>query len=127
MKSMITLVGIIAASAAFPAFAHEQNEDVKAWVDHYFQEVDTQGNGYITKDEFLDHAERKFDAMDGNHDGKLSKQEVIQYKTKEQNDWRHHHHAKRTGGINKPDETMSDKDRPDTNEDDKTNSGNTAK
>jgi Ca2+-binding EF-hand superfamily protein len=90
MKPMITLVSIIALSAASSAFAHEHNEDIKGWVDHYFQQVDTEGNGYISKDEFLEHAERKFDAMDTNHDGKLSKQEMMQYKLKEQAEWRQH-------------------------------------
>lgn len=129
MKRRISMMSVAAAAlVALPALANMQHDDeVKAWTDSYFQAVDTEGNGYITKDEFMNHAEKRFTEMDADNDGNLSKEEVMNFKMKEHDEWKTHHHARHTGGTNRPNATRGSHDRPDANEDVKTNSGNTSR
>ena len=43
---------------------------------HMVRRLDTAGNGYVTRDEFLAAAGARFDAMDTSHSGKLTAQEI---------------------------------------------------
>ena len=44
--------------------------------EHGMKKMDTDGNGEISKDEFMAHKEKKFMMMDKNSDGKLSGDEM---------------------------------------------------
>ncbi len=42
---------------------------------HKFEYVDKNSDGFISRSEFLNHSEEKFNKMDANNDGKLTKEE----------------------------------------------------
>lgn len=44
--------------------------------DGYFQKIDTNADGVVSKEEWLARGEQKFAEMDANRDGKLSKEEM---------------------------------------------------
>jgi Ca2+-binding EF-hand superfamily protein len=58
-----------AADLAASPVAHRREEMVAAAM---VKHIDTAGNGYITRDEFLAAAQKRFARLDANHDGKLS-------------------------------------------------------
>jgi Ca2+-binding EF-hand superfamily protein len=51
--------------------AHHRGRGVKA-----FQRADTNGDGVISRDEFLAQAASRFDKMDLNHDGAITPEEI---------------------------------------------------
>jgi hypothetical protein len=80
MKNSLALAGLLIVGAAItPAFAHTCQESDKAWIDRMFKVADTDGNGTISKDEFMAYSEEKFDKMDTTGDGELTRKEVMAY------------------------------------------------
>jgi Ca2+-binding EF-hand superfamily protein len=129
MKKLLTIVAVSFISAAAPAFANTNHDGMKDWVDRLFKEADTDGNGTISKDEFMAYSEKKFDAMDTNNDGELTKAEVLAFKKNEMKE----HHAKHARANSSNDETSAnandrneatkdDQERVDTSSDTKSNS-----
>lgn len=119
MKKLVSLFGMVAVCASAPVFATDKGD----WVNHMFNEADTDKNSYIDKDEYMTHSENKFDEMDANNDGKLSKNEVVAFK-KDSMAAMKAHKGKAMGdnAANKPDSAPSKMERSDTSEDSKTNS-----
>ena len=68
----ITAVGILAAPVAF-AQGPQGGGDRKGKM---MQAIDTNGDGQISKGEFMAKHEERFDEMDADHDGSLSKEEM---------------------------------------------------
>lgn len=74
MKKLVTLTSVLTAFALSPALAQ---------ADHHggphggkmFEKHDLNGDGVISKDEFLKHAEEKFTKMDADGDGSVTKEE----------------------------------------------------
>lgn len=53
-----------------------------------FEKHDTNGDGVITKDEFLAHAEERFSQMDADGDGSVTKEEGQAAKEKMKEKWK---------------------------------------
>ncbi|MCD8497515.1 MAG: hypothetical protein LRZ85_05205 [Alphaproteobacteria bacterium] len=76
MKKLLTLAAV--AMIAVPVTAHAEDT---AKGDHkgpgkMFEETDTDGDGMMSKDEFMAFHEKRFAEMDGNGDGKISTEEA---------------------------------------------------
>ncbi len=73
MKKLLTLSAVALALSFTPALAGERTD-----VDHkggMFEKHDTNGDGVISKDEFLKQAEERFGKMDANGDGNVTAEE----------------------------------------------------
>jgi hypothetical protein len=76
---MCALVG--AAVAADMAKADAKGEDKTVAVARYTQDIidamDSDKNHEVSKQEFLDYMSKEFDRLDVNHDGKLTQSEIL--------------------------------------------------
>ncbi len=75
MKKLIMLaaLGLVVQTAPVLAGHHEDGEGKKgAWM----EKVDTNGDGVISKSEFLTHAEEKFAKKDKDGNGEITKEEA---------------------------------------------------
>ena len=84
MKTMLTAVAL--AALVLPIQAKEKKEGGKKGpnIEKMFSKKDTDGDGFLSKDEFTkgakdaERAGKAFDRMDKDGDGKLSKEEMSQ-------------------------------------------------
>lgn len=83
MNKVLMLAGALAVAAA-PAFAHTKDSEAKA--QHWFQKMDTDGNGSISKSEHDAFSQQKFTKADANKDGSISMQEFTEHKRMEKDD-----------------------------------------
>lgn len=74
MKKLLILGAAVLAFQATPALA-EHHEGGKGHKEKMVSVKDTNGDGVVSKAEFLAHAEKKFATMDVNNDGSISKEE----------------------------------------------------
>lgn len=78
MKKLLMLTAAVFALQALPALAEDGAKDGHKRGD-FFEKVDTNKDGQISKDEFMaadkDRAENKFKEMDANGDGNVTKEE----------------------------------------------------
>jgi len=74
MKKLLTLTAVALAFSMTPVLAdnHEGHGDKGK----KFEKHDLNGDGIITKDEFLSGASERFGKMDANGDGSVSKEEA---------------------------------------------------
>ena len=72
MKKLLALGACALAFTATPALAGHHEGCKKGGM---FEKHDTDGDGFVSKDEFLKHSEDKFSRIDENGDGKISKEE----------------------------------------------------
>lgn len=80
MKKILVLAGVLAVSAA-PAFANTKDMEGKA--QHWFQKMDTDGNGSISKAEHDAFGNQMFTKADANKDNMISMQEFTEHKRME--------------------------------------------
>ncbi|MGL4313255.1 MAG: EF-hand domain-containing protein [Sphingomonas sp.] len=78
MRSLIIAAGLAGAIAGGSALAAQTTATApaapgKGWSAHH---GDANGDGTVTRDEFLANAARHFDEMDANHDGKITPDEI---------------------------------------------------
>ncbi|MGJ3648895.1 EF-hand domain-containing protein [Sphingomonas sp. GlSt437] len=80
MRSWIIAAGLAGAIATSAAFAAQtdptpapQGPRAGGWLAHH---GDTNGDGTVSRDEFLANAARHFDELDANHDGKITPDEI---------------------------------------------------
>jgi hypothetical protein len=67
-------------SAPMPPHGNMMNQDrMKTHMEHMFDEMDTNHDGVISKEESTAFGARKFDERDANHDGKVTKAEWIAF------------------------------------------------
>lgn len=78
-----TLLFALITCAAMPVFANEKDGDHGKWIQYHFKKCDTNGDGYISREEKMAAVEKMFDEADTNKDGKLSMDEVKAAKKKE--------------------------------------------
>lgn len=76
MKKFLTLsIAALAVSTA-PALAEHHEKDGGQHHEKMFMKMDTDGDGIVSKSEFVNHAESRFEDMDGDADGKISADEA---------------------------------------------------
>lgn len=74
MKRVMILSATILAFSAVPALAESgEHQGPKGGM---FTKHDTNGDGVISEDEFLDHAKERFGNIDADGDGTVSKEEA---------------------------------------------------
>ena len=78
MKKALMMATMAALAFSIPAMANEGDKEAKIQmkVDKKFAEVDTNGDGMISKEEHQAKADKMFSETDANSDGSLSKDEV---------------------------------------------------
>lgn len=96
MKTFLTLAASLllatsamaqepATDAAAPAEQAAPKAEMK---NKAFAEKDKDGDGFISKEEFLANAEEKFGKIDGDNDGKLSPQELKSFHEEQKKNWK---------------------------------------
>lgn len=99
MKSMSKLIALtLALSASSLAMAASDTTppppgQMKAQMQQHMKQVDTNGDGNISKQEFTASCEKRFEKMDTNGDGQISPQERQQMKT----NWQQQHKGQMGG------------------------------
>ncbi len=78
MKKIFLLSAIALAVSTAPALAEHHEKDGQHGKDRIFIKMDTDGNGIVEKEEFMDHTEERFNDMDLNNDGEITKDEAEQ-------------------------------------------------
>jgi len=74
MRKLLILSAAVMAFGATPVLADDHGD--KGHGGKKFEKHDVDGDGTISKDEFLDHAAERFSKMDVDGDGKVSKEEA---------------------------------------------------
>ena len=73
MKKLLTMAVFALSFAVTPAFAEGDGGGHKGG--KMFEKQDTNGDGVISKSEFLAHAEEKFSKIDADGNGEITKEE----------------------------------------------------
>lgn len=73
MKKLMAFTALALAVSTAPALAEQHGEG--GHKGGMFEKHDTDGDGVISKDEFLSHAEERFSTMDADGNGEVSKDE----------------------------------------------------
>lgn len=79
MKKLLLLTAVGLVMQAAPVFAEDAVDGSKGPPPQQREQMkkhDTNGDGVISKDEFLNFAEEKFNKMDNNGDGTITKDEA---------------------------------------------------
>ena len=101
MMSVVTLAFSVAPALAEPhGGPRDGSGDGKGGA--MFQKHDTNGDGFVSQEEFLDHAKQRFDDMDGDGDGKISKEEAQAHHAEMKEKWK----EKREERMEKREERM---------------------
>lgn len=87
MRNSITII-LITIFISNPVLAVEMvdNDHIRILVDKRMQVIDKNNDGQASKDEFIAASEKKFADGDSDHNGFLSKQELLAMKLKEAKD-----------------------------------------
>lgn len=88
MKKLLTLTAAVLAFSAAPALADNHGKDAKGPKGGMFEQHDTNGDGVVSQDEFLDHAKARFGEMDTDGDGKISREEAQAHRTEMKEKWK---------------------------------------
>lgn len=70
------LFGLLVATASPAAFADHHKEHSKDMKANHHMKADKDGDGELSYDEFINMKKERFDEMDANKDGKISKEEM---------------------------------------------------
>lgn len=76
MKKLLTMTAALASMVTFSGHAFADNHGGEGQKGAKFAKHDTNGDGVISKSEFLAHAEERFAKMDADSSGDLSKDEL---------------------------------------------------
>lgn len=95
MKKYIILSALLLGAASVPlvvmADDHGGKEGKKGGhFEKMFEKQDTDGNGEVSKDEFMKSAEARFAKMDMNGDGVITKEEAKEVGKKMREKWKEH-------------------------------------
>jgi hypothetical protein len=101
-----TLLGCVLSLLLIPAFAaYAGTGGERGSMDkesghhgHWFQKLDKDGDGKISRDEFKESMGKKFDRMDADNDGFVTKEEWKAAKQKKMERMREHHGGEHRGG-----------------------------
>lgn len=75
MKKQLLLASALLAVSTLPAMAEDKPAPGKEPPKGVFAKHDVNGDGVVSKEEFLAHAETKFKEIDKDGDGKITKEE----------------------------------------------------
>ena len=75
-KQVLGLVACALALTAAPAFAEDGSGEGHGRKGGMFEKHDTNGDGTVSKSEFLSHAEERFSKIDSDGSGDISKEEA---------------------------------------------------
>jgi hypothetical protein len=91
MKKLLLLGAAVLALQALPALAEEGGKtkrDGGKMMERIFTDQDANADGKISKDEFVSHAGKRFEAMDGNKDGSVTKEEIKAHHDAKKAEWK---------------------------------------
>jgi hypothetical protein len=91
MNKILMLGAVALVMQAVPALAEEGGPAPKKggrMMEKIFTEQDANGDGKVSKEEFLAHAGKKFDAMDGDKDGGVTKEEIKAHYEAKKAEWK---------------------------------------
>lgn len=74
MKKLLAFTAVALAMSMTPALA--DNHSDKGGKGKMFEKHDTNGDGVISKDEFMSHAEERFGGIDADGNGEISQDEA---------------------------------------------------
>lgn len=77
-RPILLAVSTLAIAASAQA-AKKSPEEIAHLQEAAFKRADSNGDGFISREEFLAKASKKFDEIDTNHDKKISKEEMKAY------------------------------------------------
>ncbi len=128
MKKYLVLSALGLAFAASPVLAGDHGDDGGhkhkkgghhgKMMDKMFEKDDLDGDGAISKEEFDKAGAARFDAMDGDKDGKVTKDEAKAHMEAKKAEWKKKKEEKAKAGSD--DDKGSDDDGPGDDDDDKT-------
>jgi Ca2+-binding EF-hand superfamily protein len=78
-RYMLALVGmsLILGTASNPALA--QGRTAQASDEGLMRQMDADRNGVVSREEWMNHHQRRFDLLDTNHNGQLERNELRRY------------------------------------------------
>jgi len=91
MKKLMMLTAAVLTIQALPALAEEgkgHKRDGGKYMEKMFTEQDTDGNGSVSEAEFQAFSKKRFDGMDGNKDGSLTKEEIKAHHEAKRAEWK---------------------------------------
>ncbi len=90
MKKILLLGAAVLTMNAIPALAEEGGKKHHGGMkmEKMFAEQDTNGDGKVSKDEFVAHATKRFEEMDGNKDGGVTKEEIKAHMEAKRAEWK---------------------------------------
>ena len=76
--SFISCLILLSATSSLAAELHTKRtpEEMEKCATERFKKQDVNGDGILSKDEFLSRSEKRFNEMDTDHDGKLTPKEL---------------------------------------------------
>lgn len=91
MKKILMIGAAVLTLNAIPALAEEggaRKHDGGQKMDKMFTEQDANGDGKISKDEFVAHATKRFEEMDSNKDSNVTKEEIKAHFEAKRAEWK---------------------------------------
>lgn len=94
MKKISSVVVTFLIGATVSACGHHGmgGHDRHKFSAHKFEMMDGDKDGFVTKEEFLASTQKHFDEMDGNKDGKLTQDEMQEFRKEKWGRKRSGHH-----------------------------------
>ncbi len=103
MKKLLTMTVLSMALISTAALAdhhggkHKMGGKKGKMIEHMFNKNDTDGDGAISKAEFMAEAEERFVKMDGDGDGKITKAEAEAFGEQMRQKWKEKREMKKEG------------------------------
>lgn len=93
MRKILALSAMALILSPVAVFADEEEvkhrpENIEKFMERMFDKNDKDGDGVISKEEFLANAEEKFKGMDKDGDGKLTKDEAKSHREEMRDKWK---------------------------------------
>lgn len=96
MKKWLILSAAVLAFSAAPAMAEEGGAG-KDWHGKMWEQADADGDGAVSKAEFLARSEERFALIDADGDGNISKEEMQSHHEAMRGKMKQHRHMHREG------------------------------
>ena len=103
MKKLLAMTVLSMALISTAALAdhhggkHKMGGKKGKMIEHMFQKNDTDGDGVISKAEFMDEAEERFSKMDADGDGKITQEEAKAFGEAMHKKWKEKREMKKEG------------------------------